>query len=105
MIQVSEDKCYYCGKAVENEDLIMKNVSTGYFSSERKPFHKDCWKKYHATRMKKDAIEYIALTDTLLLLFVGLPAVLMIGIFGFMILALFIAILIVSGVAYYRIKD
>jgi hypothetical protein len=66
-----EDKCYCGGKAVGNEDLIMKKVSTGYFSSDRKPFHMECWKKYHGIRMKKDALEIVALVDGAFLIFLG----------------------------------
>ncbi len=101
---MSEDKCYYCGKAVGNEDLIMKNVSTGMFSSERKPFHKEHWKTYHATKMKKDAIEYIALADGAFLLFGGAVLFLIGGILGYVILASCIAILIGLGYAWFKLE-
>lgn len=102
---MSEVKCYYCGKAVGNEDLVMKNVSTGYFSSERKPFHKECWKKYQGIRMKKDAIEYVALADGAFLILGIFLVAAFFGIVPFIILASCIAILITLGVAYYRIKE
>ena len=101
---MSEVKCYYCGKAVENEDLIMKNVSTGYFGSERKPYHEECWKKYHGTRMKKDAIGYVAIANGAILLF-GLAFFLIAGMLGLVILGFCIALFISLGVAYYRIEE
>ena len=102
---MSEDKCYYCGKAIlKDESTTMKNVSLGLFSSERKLFHTECWRKYHGIRMKKDAIAYVALVDVAFLLF-GSVLFLVLGTLGFITLALCIVILIALGVAYYRIKE
>ncbi|MGD0449489.1 MAG: hypothetical protein ABSA79_00355 [Candidatus Bathyarchaeia archaeon] len=102
---MSEVKCYYCGKAVGDEDLIMKNVSTGYFSSERKPFHKDCWKTYHGIRMKKDAIAYVAIALVAFLIFGGIVLSVIAGILGIIVSVSCIAVLIILGIAYYRIKE
>ena len=98
------NECYNCGKAVQDEDLAVKNISTGMFSSERKSFHKECWKKYRVTKMKKDAIEYGALADGgFLILSIFLVAAFS-GIVPFIALGSTIAILIGLGYAYFRIE-
>lgn len=103
---MSEVKCYYCGKAtVKEEDITMKNVSLGWFRSERKPFHTECWRKYHGIRMKKDAIEIVALIDGAFLLFGGAFLLFVLGTLGFIALALCVALLISLGIAYYRIEE
>jgi hypothetical protein len=101
---MSEVKCYNCGKAVQDEDLTMKNVSTGYFSSERKPFHNVCWKKYHATKIKKDAIEYVALADGGFLILSILLVTAFSGIASFAILGATIAILIGLGYTWFKLE-
>jgi hypothetical protein len=102
---MSELRCYYCGKAIENEkDITMKNVSVGWFNSERKPFHTECWRKYHRIRMKKDAIGYVAIGDGAVLLF-GLGLFLVFGIIGLVVLVLCVTLFISLGIAYYRIEE
>jgi hypothetical protein len=102
---MSEVKCYRCGKAiVKEEDITMKNVSTGYFTSERKPFHMECWRKYHGIRMKKDAIGYVAIADGGFLLF-GLWLFMVLGTLGIIALGLCLALFVGLGVAYYRIEE
>jgi len=82
----------------------MKNVSTGYFSSERKPFHKEHWKTYRTTKMKKDAIEYIALADGgFLILGIWLVAVFP-EIASLAVLGSTIAILIGLGYAWFKLE-
>jgi hypothetical protein len=103
--KMSELRCYCCGKAIENEkDITMKNVSVGWFNSERKPFHTECWRKYHRIRMKKDAIGYIAIADGAFLLF-GAWLFLVSGTLGLVALILCIALFISLGIAYYRIEE
>jgi hypothetical protein len=61
---MSEVRCHYCGKVIENEkDMIMRNIQAGLLglASERKPFHAECWRKYHGTKMKRDLIAYVAI--------------------------------------------
>jgi hypothetical protein len=102
---MSEVKCYYCGKAiVTGEDITMKNVSLGWFRSERKPFHTECWRKYHGIRMKKDAIGYVAIADGAFLLF-GLGLFMVSGTLGILALSLCLALFAGLGVAYYRIEE
>lgn len=96
--------CYNCGKAIQEADLTVKNVSTGMFSSDRKSFHKDCWKTYHSNKMKKDAIEYGALADggfliLGIILVAGFPEIA-----SFAILGSTIAILIGLGYAWFKLE-
>jgi hypothetical protein len=103
---MSELRCYYCGKPIENEkDITMKNVSVGWFNSERKPFHTECWEKYHGRKMKRDAIEYIAVADGSVLIFLGFPLFLFFGTIGLIVVGLCFAFLICLGVAYYHIEE
>ena len=63
-------RCYYCGRKIEDEeDLVMKEVSLGPFRSERKPFHEECWKRYHSYTLKKNLLA----AAILILLCFGLP--------------------------------
>lgn len=34
----------------------MKGVSLGLFISDRKPFHTECWRKYHTYWLKRDIL-------------------------------------------------
>lgn len=101
---MSEVKCYNCGKVVQEADLAVKNVSTGMFSSERKSFHNDCYKKYRATKMKKDLIEYTALADGLFLIFGIFMVAASFGIASYAVLGSTIAIAIGLGYAWFKLE-
>ena len=51
------NQCFYCGKAVQDEDLVMKNVQLSGRES-RNAFHKECWNNYHSKDTKKTLINY-----------------------------------------------
>ena len=110
IFKTSEVQCYQCGKAiVKEEDITMKNVSLGWFNEERKPFHKECWRKYHGREMKKSVISY----GGLLVFFFGAIFVAYLafnfgavfyGILPLIALGSLIALLIYLGIVYYRIE-
>jgi len=105
VVALSEVRCYYCEKVVENEnDLVVKSVQVGWFSSERKPFHMDCWTKYHGRKWKRDAIAFVALADGAFLLFFS-SFFLILGTIGLIAIGLCFALLICLVVAYYRIEE
>jgi hypothetical protein len=64
---MSQNKCYYCGKEIVEEDLVLKDIS----NNNRKPFHTSCWKSYHSLKIKKDLIEYATLADGLFMILSG----------------------------------
>ena len=85
--------------------MTVKSVSTGWFNSDRKPFHTECWRKYHGIKMKKVAIEVVALIDGGFLVFGGGAVLLfLLGTLGLIAVVLSIALLIYLGVTYYRIE-
>ena len=109
MIQMNQ--CFNCGKTIQDEDLVMKNVRLSILDeqTQRHPFHKECWKEYHAIEMKKNIILGVGL-------FVGLLGALFVFVLGFyfgesfswipplIALGSTIAVLIGLGITYYRIK-
>ena len=63
-------RCYYCGRKIGDEEgLVMKEVSLGLFRSERKPFHEECWERYHSYTLKKNLLA----AAIFILLCFGLP--------------------------------
>lgn len=82
----------------------MKNVSLGYFRSERKPFHRQCWRRYHSIKIKKDIIAYVALVIVAFMIF-GVWLFLLTGLMGIIAFILCVVVLIMLGVAYYRIEE
>lgn len=99
------NQCYNCGKAIQDEDLVVKKVSLGEFRSERKPFHKECWTMYHARETKKSALQYGALA-IVIFLWVGVAPIYLIinTTLGLILLALSIALLVSLGIMYFRIE-
>jgi len=82
----------------------MKNVQTGYFSSERKPFHLECWRVFHARRRKRDLIGYAAILNFSILIF-GVGLFMIAGLVGLIALGLSIVLFIGLAVAYYRMEE
>jgi hypothetical protein len=100
---MSEAKCYNCGKLVAEQDMTVKNVSTGMFSSERKIFHSTCWKTYRANKIKRDAIEYAAIADGgFMVMGIYLVAVFA-GLASYMILGCTIAVMTGLGYAWFKV--
>jgi uncharacterized membrane protein YvbJ len=95
-----EVRCYQCGKAIPNEDnMVVKKVSGG-----RQAFHSECWKAYHKTRNKKEALQWSALAVIAIFMVAGLPIYYTLGTtFGLIILGFMFAVLIVLAIKYYRI--
>jgi hypothetical protein len=66
-VDMSQNKCYNCGKAIFEQDLVLKDIS----DNNRNPFHTACWKSFHFLQIKKDLIQYATLADGLFMILSG----------------------------------
>jgi hypothetical protein len=99
------NQCYYCGKAIQDEDFVVKKVSLGEFRSERKPFHKECWREYHGMKVRKEALQYGALAVIAFLMVGALPIYYFVSkTLGVIVVAFSIAVLVFLAIKYYRIE-
>lgn len=102
--------CFFCGKVIQDEDLILKNIQLSMVNAvQRQAFHKECWREYHSTETKKSALAYGGLAvfffGAIFVAYLGVTyGALYNGIIPIVALVSLIAVLVFLGIKYYRIS-
>ena len=64
-------RCYECGRVIDENNIVMKEVSTGFLGlqTSRKPFHIECWKEYHKRERKKTVLVLLVAWSPVIIIF------------------------------------